>query len=608
MQLRLSPIVALGFALIAAVAIRTDLAFLRALHGAAAGADGLPRMLASGLAVMIAIGAIVVAIVWRIEHRYAQERASLEQARDAARESSRGKSEFLARMSHELRTPLNAVIGFSGVLLRNKRGALDDRDLSYLDRIQTGGTRLLTIINDILDLSKVESGRMDLIVAPVDVMRLVRETIEQFTEQLAGRDVTLAAELPLALEPLRTDAEKLQLVLRNLIANALRFTEHGRVLVRLVADPLGVLPCRIDVIDSGVGVAPERIGAIFGAFEQGETTARPVGGTGLGLAIARAVCDRLDFRLALVSEDGVGSTFSVLLDLTASAPERHLPPLGGCALPAPTHAVAVEPVRRPANAVPDAGTPLILVIDDNADSRLLLSQYIDDCGFIGIAAVGGEQGLQMALEFRPDVILLDLQMPTMDGWEVLQRLQTHRTTAEIPVIVVSVDGAEADRSRLDGADVVVKPMTRDGLSAAIRRNLRGLTGRVVVVGRAAEVATSVSAHLAEFPGIMVESCTATDEALARLAIKLPDLLIIHHAMLETDAPDFLDELRADATRAHMPVLIVVERELTPNEHDAFERHATGVLETGTRMGEELRRVARRSVQRSRSGRAQQARS
>ncbi|MEO8621357.1 MAG: ATP-binding protein [bacterium] len=291
--------------------------------------DRVGLVITLGVLVTLAIAAFAVAMSARDERSRARAAASLERARDEAESASRAKSDFLARMSHELRTPLNSIIGFSKVLQRNKRGVLEATELSYLARIESNGIQLLTIINDILDLAKVESGRMEVLIAPVDLPSLVRETADSFAGMMVGGDVELVLDVPASLEPLRTDTDKLRQVVTNLLGNAIKFTEKGTVLVRLLADGTGTRAWRLDVIDEGTGVPPSRQAAIFGAFEQGENTiSRRFGGTGLGLSISKSICERLGFGLTVVSNDGMGSTFSILFDSAARPPVRHERPSG----------------------------------------------------------------------------------------------------------------------------------------------------------------------------------------------------------------------------------------------------------------------------------------
>ena len=236
-------------------------------------------------------------------------------ARDAAEAASHAKSDFLARMSHELRTPLNSIIGFANILLKNKSGALGEHDLSYLGRIAANGRHLLDLINDILDLSKIEAGRMTLALGPVALDELVRQTVEELESQTRDRPIVLRTEIPIAVSDLELDAGRMKQVLINLIGNAIKFTERGEVVVRVEVDALGV-PVLIQVRDTGIGIPPDRLDAIFNVFEQAESMiTRRFGGTGLGLTISRSLCELMGHRLHASSVEGVGTTMDIRLDV-----------------------------------------------------------------------------------------------------------------------------------------------------------------------------------------------------------------------------------------------------------------------------------------------------
>jgi PAS domain S-box-containing protein len=256
-------------------------------------------------------GAVVVA------HNVTQSKLAedaLRHAKESAEAASQAKSEFLAHMSHELRTPLNSVIGFANVLLKNKGHNLREQDLTYLQRILDNGKHLLSLINDVLDIAKVESGRMIAEVSPVSVSDVVTEVMQQLEGQVRSKQVRLRAELPPEATPLRTDAGKLKQVLINLIGNALKFTARGSVTVRLVVSPHSRRPRCIEVSDTGIGIAPGRLPTIFDAFQQADSsTTRKFGGTGLGLTISRSLCELLGYHIEVQSEVGKGSTFRVWL-------------------------------------------------------------------------------------------------------------------------------------------------------------------------------------------------------------------------------------------------------------------------------------------------------
>jgi PAS domain S-box-containing protein len=260
-------------------------------------------------------GAIVgtLATITNVSDRKRYEEAIL-RARDAAETASKAKSDFLSRMSHELRTPLNSVIGFARVLQRNGADRFAKDDLTYLDRIQANGEHLLKLVNDLLDVAKIEAGRVSVESGAVRLDALVREIVEQLEGQPRASGVTLRAEVPAFPVAMETDARLLRQILINLAGNAIRFTQQGQVVVSLVVDPATQRPRRIDVVDTGIGIPLDRQRAIFEPFEQADsTTTRAYGGTGLGLSIARSLCDALGYTLTLESTPGTGSTFSVVL-------------------------------------------------------------------------------------------------------------------------------------------------------------------------------------------------------------------------------------------------------------------------------------------------------
>lgn len=421
---------------------------------------------ATALIMVVGFVAAVTLVAWSnaklLKTIRAHEQAENEaiRAREQAEAANHSKSDFLARMSHELRTPLNSVIGFANVLLKNRDGRLTSSDVTYLNRIQANGRHLLSLINQILDLSKIEAGRVELTIEAIDVGTLISEIVSQFETQANERSVDIIAVVPDRLHPVNADIEKLRQILINLIGNALKFTESGTVAV-IVTSKQGIVG-NIAVRDTGIGIPAERLGAVFEAFEQADnTTARKFGGTGLGLSISRSLAQLMGLELTVESTVGVGTTFTVLFPSKAAT----ITPTRGTTL----RRTDSYPTNADIMALQDR---LVLVIDDDPDSRMLMAQYLEDIGCRVIAATNGEQGLRMANSFAPDAIILDLRMPGIDGWEVLRRLQADPGLQRTPTIVVSVIARESRGDVVGAVGLIDKPCTREELAVALGQVLR----------------------------------------------------------------------------------------------------------------------------------------
>jgi signal transduction histidine kinase/CheY-like chemotaxis protein len=402
-----------------------------------------------------------------LEQRVTDRTSELKREKDAhgearmlAEAANHAKTDFLANMSHELRTPLNSVIGFSDILLKNKAHTFSSKDISYVDRIQANGRHLLALINSVLDLSKVETGHMELEITSVPLGDLARETIAELAPQASAGGVRLVADFPDAVAVIDTDRAKLKQVLLNLVANALKFTAAGEVRVALRADPLTGRALFLDVIDTGIGIPADRLPVVFQAFQQADnSTARQYGGTGLGLTISRSLSRLMGFDITVASEVGVGSTFSI--SFAPARPAVTPPPI-----------VSLSDVAKALPQMPgdDHAEFLVLVIDDESDARVILKASFEALGCAVITAASVDEGLALARAMSPGMITLDLMMPQKSGWEALRELHADPVLRDIPIVVVSAVANE-HRMQMHGAlDYLEKPVTREDLTRVVGRS------------------------------------------------------------------------------------------------------------------------------------------
>jgi PAS domain S-box-containing protein len=524
--------------------------------------------------------------------------AALTAAKEAAEEASVAKGTFLANMSHELRTPLNSVIGFANVLLKNKAGNLQDNDIRYLERIQANGQHLLNLINDVLDISKIEVGKMEPEIERFSLSELVDETIGGLRGAVRNDEVELRAIIPDGMAKIATDPGKLKQILINLVGNAIKFTEQGEVVVEVYADPATNRPDRIEVRDTGTGIPDDRLTAIFDAFEQAETgTGRRFGGTGLGLTIAGSLCELLGFELEVESELGVGSTFRILLPRArtgAVAPEPELEPELGTELGAtPAPADPGIPDARKANGKkPDNGKSplhgqLVLVIDDDTDSRILLTHHLEESGARTISASTGEHGIRMAREFRPDLITLDLLLPGMTGWEILRALKTDLELRDIPVVVVSMVADENRSAVVGAAEVIEKPIDRAELIAALRRTLGLVPRRILIVDDKLDSRDLLTNYLSD-EGAEIRTAQDGLEALDLLDGYTPDIVLLDLLMPNLDGIELIKKLNEREAYRSIPIVVVTAKDLTREEADMLSHSTLAVLRKGAQLEGGLR--------------------
>ena len=490
--------------------------------------------------------------------------------------ANRHKSEFLANMSHELRTPLNAILGYSEMLQEEAGELGQERFVGDLRKINSAGKHLLELINAVLDLSKIEAGKMELYLETFSVAAMVRDigaVIQPLAEKNGNR---LEVHCDEQVGTMRADLTKVRQALFNLLSNACKFTRDGTVSLTVVREkPPAADWLTFRARDTGIGMTPEQMEKLFQEFSQADpTTAGKYGGTGLGLALSRRLCRMMGGDIDAVSEAGRGSTFTIRL-------------------PATVVDIGVEREAAVGLAPAPAGVTSVLVIDDESAVRDLMQRFLTREGFRVTTAAGGEEGLRLARELLPDAITLDVIMPGMDGWAVLSALKADPELAAIPVIMLTIVDDRNMGYTLGAADYLTKPVDRDRLMAVLHKYRQEPFTILVVDDDAAF--RELLRRMLEKEGCLVAEAENGRVALERVREAPPALILLDLMMPELDGFEFVAEFRKHEGWRAIPIVVVTAKDLSGEERLQLNGHVERILQKGAYSRDTLLREVREMV-------------
>jgi PAS domain S-box-containing protein len=504
------------------------------------------------------------------EQKLQQQNEELALARDRAMEASRAKSAFLANMSHELRTPLHAIMGFSEMLYEDAADGGHDSFLPDLDKITSSAKHLVGLINNILDLSKIEAGRMELLLEDFAIEPMVQEILTTVLPLIEGNGNTLHVQLSPDIGSMHADQTKVRQVLLNLLSNAAKFTQRGQI--TLEASRLALADgewIRLRVRDTGIGIASDQKDKLFQSFSQGdESTTRKYGGTGLGLAISQRFCQMMGGKITVQSELGKGTTF--IVDLPA-----HVVP---CEEPA---APSIEMHLADSTPAKGAELPAILVLAHDVQVQELMQRSLELMELRIVTAGCGAEGLELARKDRPVAILLDIIVPELDGLSVLAALKGDPSTADIPVLVFAL-ASESGQGYLTGAaDYLTKPIDEGRLSALLRRFKGGKSAPRVLIVHDEPDSREVLCRIADQGNWVVTQAENGWTGLKALGEVPPDLVLLDLTMPDMDGLAFLGLLRATQAGRAIPVVVATAQELTAAERTKLSGSVNKILQKGT---------------------------
>jgi len=515
-----------------------------------------------------------------LEQKVAERTAELERAVTAAKEANQAKSAFLAKMSHELRTPMNAIIGYSEMLHEDATEKGEKEAADDLQKILSAARHLLGLINDVLDLSKIEAGKMQLYLETFDLQTIVHEVTSTIMPLIEKRHNELIVNCSPAIGSMYGDATKIRQTLLNLLSNASKFTESGRIELKIereISD--NQVWVVMHVIDTGIGMTEEQLGRLFKAFTQADaSTSSKFGGTGLGLAISKQFAQMMGGDIMVKSKAGAGSTF------TMRVPAR------------------VKPARSPYAVVEKESQPApvpkgrVLVIDDDEAVHAVLTNMLTREGYSTRTARDGKEGLRIAREYHPDIVILDILMPGMDGWSVLSQLKAMPEFADIPIILLTMLEDKEMGFALGAADYLTKPIDAQKLLPILERQRTPKQNGTVLVVEDDPPSRELVVRMLQKENITVKEASNGKEALAIIqGGVMPDMIVLDLVMAEMDGFEFLKQIRPHPEWSKIPVVVVSSLDLNVDAQQVLKGQVERIFEKGRFAREDLLREVREAI-------------
>ncbi|MBI5416332.1 response regulator [Candidatus Poribacteria bacterium] len=544
----------------------------------------------------------------------------LEQKAEELKNSSRYKSQFLANMSHELRTPLNSMLLLSSLLVKNKENNLTDKQKEYAKSINHAGTDLLNLINDILDLSKIEAGRMELNIETVNLDNFISNISRSFKqiiqEKGLGFNITKSNDLPLNIN---TDRQRIEQVIKNLISNAIKFTSKGEIKLELyipdkseglIKEGLNSIDCiAIKVSDTGIGIPEDKQKDLFHAFKQVDgSTSRKYGGTGLGLAISKDFVHLLGGEITLKSEVNKGSIFTIYLPMLAKNRGK---------IEVKVNLEEVKTAEKPDEKNEEIHTgeddkkiarefnltdirddrknisfddKTILIIEDDPNFAKILFEFAQEKGFKGLIADDGESGLVLADQYNPKAIILDIKLPRMDGWTVMERIRNNPKTSHIPIHFISASDKKNEALQKGAIGFLIKPVSIENLEivfSKIENIISKDIKNILIIEKSKEFKENISNMLLNRPNIVIRTLDKSDNAIDEMKTGNFDCLIIGFENEDVSGFELIEIIRKDKSLQDIPIIVYASRELTEDEDNKLRKYTESIIIKGSKSLERL---------------------